>query len=82
MALRLAILFAALALGVVLWPRGAASHHNVYLPYAGQTWLAQQIKATQEQVWCTDSRAEFYPGFVAQLRDVNDHHVGRHGRPL
>lgn len=57
----------------------AHADHNVYLPMAGQTWMAQIIKSTQEQVWCVDARAAAYPNFVAQLRDVNDQYTARVG---
>ncbi len=75
----------ALTLGItaLLWvvagPLPVRANHLVYLPYAGQTWMALQIKTTQEQVWCLDSRAEAYPGFLTQLRDVNDQYTQRVG---
>ena len=59
--------------------RTAESHHNVYLPFAGETWMAQEIKRDQEQVWCVDARAAAYPNFVAQLRDVNGQFEARVG---
>ena len=57
----------------------SSADHSIYLPYAGTTWMAQQIRATQEQVWCVDSRAANYPNFVSQLRDVNDEYTERAG---
>ena len=65
-------LFVGIALAIASSVGIARADHQVYLPYAGQTWLAQQIKATQTQVWCVDARAEAYPNFVSQLRETND----------
>lgn len=55
-----------------IFPSAAEADHQTFLPYAGQTWLANQIRNSQEQVWCVDSRAEAYPQFVSQVRETND----------
>ena len=57
----------------------ASADHLIYLPLAGQTWMAQQIKNTQEQVWCADARSSSYPQFLAQVRAVNDQYTARVG---
>lgn len=58
--------------------RDASADHNVFLPGL-PTWLIQQIQADRMQVWCVDSRAANYPGFVDQLWDVNDRYAERVG---
>ena len=64
---------------ILLHSAPVAADHNTYLPLAGQTWMAQQIKATQEQVWCADARATAYPSFITQIRTVNDQYTARAG---
>ena len=58
----------------------AEGHHNgAYLPLVPNTPLMQSIKATGEFTWCVNASAEVYPGFVAQLKDVNDQYTARVG---
>lgn len=57
----------------------ASADHQVFLPYAGETWLAKQIRANQEYTFCLDARAASYPSFATQLADVNSEYAKRTG---
>lgn len=48
----------------------AKASHQVYLPLVPNTPLLRSVIATQSFTWCVDTRAQAYPGFVEQLRDV------------
>lgn len=56
-----------------------SANHFIYLPYAPNTWLMQKVITAQEYTYCLDSRAETWPNFAAQLRDVNDQYAERVG---
>lgn len=58
---------------------GSQAHHNKILPLVPRTAMIQNLIADQEQVWCVDSRAENYPGFVAQIEEVNNEYHTRVG---
>ena len=69
---------AALLLGVALFlaDMGTAELHHLgpRLPGIPNTPLLQNlIKVDGLVTWCVDSRAANYPGFVAQLHQVNEH---------
>lgn len=59
----------------VFCERVASADHNIYLPYVPNTPLMQQVITQQEYTWCADTRASAYPGFVDQLRDVEDQYT-------
>ncbi len=61
----LAIAVAVLAIFVAV--QAVESHHQEYLPYAGETWLMRNIEQNQSYTYCLDSRAENYPGFSQQM---------------
>lgn len=63
--------------------RAAEANHLVFLPYAPNTPLMQQVIKAREYTYCFDSRSLNYPSFVTQLQDVNaqyDARVGIKGR--
>lgn len=50
----------------------AEAHHNGgILPYVPNTPAIRYITQTQEVTWCTDTRANAYPDFVNQIKQVN-----------
>lgn len=71
---KVALFLIAFCLGIAFWywltVKVSEADHNVYLPYAGQTWIAGVVKNTQGYTYCLDSRAESYPSFRSQLADV------------
>lgn len=74
-----AIFTLTLCLVLLLLSGPVQANHLDYLPLVPNTSLMKSVKATQEQVWCVDARAQNYPGFVTQLRDVNDQYAVRTG---
>jgi hypothetical protein len=82
MALKLCIFALGFFAGLFFWLyliSEVRAHHNVYLPLVPDTWLMQNLITDGEQTWCVNSAAANYPGFVAQLRDVNDAYAERVG---
>lgn len=74
-----ALILVVLGLGIFCRPQRASADHLVYLPYVPNTPLMQTVIQTQEYTWCVDDRAAHYPGFVNQLRDVQNQYTARVG---
>ena len=75
---KLAVVFIAI-LAIFLHIKLVESHHNEFLPLAGETWLARQIEANQSYTYCLDSRAESYPGFSVQVSQEAAEYEARTG---
>lgn len=63
-----AILFVVGVLLVVTAP--AKADHLTYLPLVPNTPLMREVATTQGYTFCFNDRANAYPGFVAQVREV------------
>jgi hypothetical protein len=48
----------------------AEADHNIYLPYAGNTWIMKLVEKDHQYTYCLDARADSYPSFRAQLENV------------
>ena len=73
------LLVVTLCLAISVNSKDAGANHNIYLPIVPNTPLMQQVIRNQGYNWCADARASAYPGFITQLKDVNDRYMERTG---